>query len=187
VGRVRRGQAALIPDMIRDAEISACGTWRYVLNRRWDRVLPVMGWVALNPSTADGEVDDTSVGRMCGFAVREGCGGICLLNMYGLRATDPAVLRRHVEDGRLPDPVGPDNDRWLAGLAAAPDGPVVVAWGEHAARPWARDRRAAVLGILTGVPLWCLGVTASGEPRHPCRLDAATPLVRWPASGGACG
>jgi hypothetical protein len=156
-----------------EAVISDDGQYRYVLNRRWDGSLPVMAWVALNPSTADGETDDMSIGRMCGFARREGCGGICVLNAFALRATNPAVLRRH------PDPVGPDNDAWLEGLAAAPDGPVVAAWGANAAQPWARPRRAQVLAILAPVPLWCLGLTADGEPRHPCRLDASTPLVRW--------
>jgi hypothetical protein len=157
-----------------DATISDDEVYRYTLDRRWDQTLPIMAWVALNPSKADREVDDMTVGRMCGFARRERCGGICLLNMYALRATDPAALRDH------PDPVGPENDRWLTGLAeGGRDGPVVVAWGDHAARPWARERRAQVLTILAGVPLWCLGVTASGEPRHPCRLAAATPLIRY--------
>jgi hypothetical protein len=168
------GQVALFdppgaPPMLRDAVLSDDEVYRYFLTRRWDQDLPVMPWVALNPSKADREVDDPSVLKMCWFARREGYGGISLSNMYGLRATNPAELRRH------PDPVGPDNDRWLARV----DGPVVVAWGAHGAHPQHRARRALVTGILAGLDLRCLGVTRDGEPRHPCRLAYDTPLTSW--------
>jgi hypothetical protein len=167
-------------DTAADAVVSSDGRYRYVLTRIWDRLLPVMTWVALNPSTADGKTDDMTVRKMCLIARRHGCGGIRLLNMFGLRATSPAELPA------CPDPAGPQNDRWLAGLAAdGLGGPLVVAWGDHGSRPWARQRRDDVLGLLAGLPLLCLGVTASGEPRHPCRLAAATPLGPYPP--GAAG
>lgn len=163
-----------------EAVISGDGTYRYVLNRRWDPALPVMAWIALNPSTADGKADDPTVVRMCGFARLAGCGGICLLNLFALRATDPAELLRH------PDPAGPENDRWLKGLASGGlPGPLVLAWGEHGSRPQFRARRDHVLGLLAGLPLSCYGTTASGEPRHPGRIAYATPLVPYhPRPGG---
>jgi hypothetical protein len=153
-----------------EAVISADRAYRYVLNRRWDYAGPIMAWVMLNPSTADADTDDQTIRRCTAIAAREGCRGICVVNLFALRATSPVVLRSHR------DPAGPENDRWLEGLAAAPDGPVVVAWGAHAAEPWARPRRDKVLALLAGLPLACLGVTAAGEPRHPCRLAADTPL-----------
>jgi hypothetical protein len=164
--------AGLLPTVLRSAEISDDGRYRYVLNRRWGHPsLPVMPWVALNPSLADGQVDDPSVRRMCGFARREGAGGICLLNAYAMRSPNP---RRLAAAG---DPVGPDNDRWLAGLAEDAGGmPVVVAWGAH---PLALARVPRILELLAGIPLVCLGVTRSGAPRHPLYVRGDAKLIPW--------
>lgn len=154
-----------------EAVISDDGAYRYVLNRRWNGYGPVMCWICLNPSTADATADDPSIRRMMGFARREGCGGICVLNLFALRATNPRQLASHR------DPVGPDNDQWLRGLRAdAVQVPVTVAWG---ANPMARRRAFRVLDLLEGVPLWCLGTTADGSPKHPLYLRLNTKLVPY--------
>lgn len=177
--RPRPGQDYLVSEAV----ISDDGLYRYVLNRRWsDR--PVMPWICLNPSTADHEKNDPSVLRMCGFARREGCGGICVLNQYALRSPDPDVLRDAQWRGD-PDPVGPDNDTWLASLgelgklatlASGEIVPVVAAWG---ANPMAAARVPRVLELLSGTPLVCLGVTARGAPRHPLYVRADAPLIPY--------
>jgi hypothetical protein len=169
---------------VSEAVISDDGLYRYVLNRRWSDG-PVMPWIMLNPSTADTQVNDATITRCCKLARRENCGGICVLNAYALRATDPVELKRH------PDPVGPENDRWLAGLgelakiACHVDGeqafPVVVAWG---ANPMAAARVRRVMELLAGIPVVCLGVTRSGAPKHPLargreRVPDDAPLVPW--------
>ncbi len=179
VDRPQRGPGDAI--VIRDAVISGDGRYRYVLTRRWDQDLPVMPWIGLNPSTADHAIDDPTVRRMCGFARRESCGGICLLNLFALRATDPAVLQD------ADDPAGPDNDRWLASmiedvvLGAVFDQrrvvPVVAAWGSHS---FAGERARQVMEILVRVPLVSLGATALGAPRHPLYLKGSTPFVPYP-------
>jgi hypothetical protein len=162
--------APLYPLSAGPAVISDDEVYRYVLNRRWDDRLPVMPWVCLNPSTADARTDDASVRRMRGFAEREGCGGICVLNAHALRARNPKRLAEH------PKPDGPDNDRWLAGLAAGGvDAPVVAAWGAKL-NP---GRAAEVLALLAGVPVVCLGVTADGSPRHPLYLRGDAPMVPY--------
>lgn len=160
----------MVPCILSEAVLSPDGAYRYVLHRRWDAAGPVMAWVGLNPSTADASADDATIRRMSAFARREGCGGICVLNLYALRSPDPAALARH------PDPVGPDNDSWLRGLA--PDGPVIAAWGAHAA---AGARWPAVTELLAaaGITLSCLGTTADGSPRHPLYVRADAPLSPW--------
>lgn len=166
-----------------DAVISEDGLYRYVLNRRWSDG-PVMPWICLNPSTADHRVDDPSVRRMCGFARREGCGGICVLNEYALRSPNPDALRDAAEVAGI-DPAGPENDKWLAGLgelaeiAAAYEElviPAVAAWGAH---PLAAARAPRVLELIAPLPLVCLGVTRSGAPRHPLYVRSSTPLIPW--------
>jgi hypothetical protein len=171
---------------VSEAVISADGLYRYVLNRRWADG-PVMPWLCLNPSTADATIDDPSIRRMCGFARREGCGGICVLNLYAVRSPSPDILRtRDRFKPDLPDPVGPDNDTWLAGLAdlypiavihGDPVVPVVAAWGAH---PLAAARVPRVLELLAGVPLVCLGTTRKGAPKHPLYVRGDAPLIPWP-------
>jgi hypothetical protein len=166
---------------VSEAVISEDGLYRYVLNRRWsDR--PVMPWVMLNPSTADVTIDDPTIRRCTAFARREGCGGICVLNLYAVRSPSPDILRNHGQfKPDLLDPVGPDNDKWLRGLAEnGTEVPVVAAWG---ANLLAAARVPAVLELLGSLPVVCLGITAKGAPRHPLYVRADAPLIPWPHDG----
>jgi hypothetical protein len=157
--------------MKRDAVISPCGTYRYELVRRWKEG-PLLGWVMLNPSTADGTIDDPSVRRCIGFGIDWGYAGIVIRNAYALRATDPAQLTRH------PDPIGPDNDAYLE--RCADDPLTVLAWGAHGG-----DRAALVAERLrhTTATLRCLGTTKHGAPRHPLYIPKTALPVEY--LGGA--
>lgn len=137
------------------AVISPCGAYRYRLTRRWADG-PSLAWVMLNPSTADATVDDPTIRRVIGFSKAHGAGAAIVVNLYALRATDPAELDRH------PDPVGPENDRYLEELVDDDDIDIVCAWGAHPAA-----RRRIELGVLNLLSLSCLGTTKAGHPRHP--------------------
>ena len=143
--------------------------YRYLLTRRWGPG-PVMTWIMLNPSRADGMVDDPTIRRCVRFARAAGCTAIAVTNLYAWRTPDPRELRR------VTDPVGPDNDAWIRAAAeAAACGPVVAAWGARAEPA----RALAVLKLLADCflqPLQCLGTTAAGHPRHPLYLPTRTRL-----------
>ncbi|MGV9836633.1 DUF1643 domain-containing protein [Nocardia niigatensis] len=142
------------------AEVSADGVYRYELSRRWADG-PVMGWVMLTPSTASADIDDPTIRRCIAFAKSWGYSGIVVRNLFALRATDPCALAAH------PDPVGPDNDAYLARCGR--EEMAVLAWG---ARGHERGRAAEVLALLARdqVELYRLGTTSTGEPRHPLYL-----------------
>ena len=140
------------------------GRYRYQLGRRWAAGGPVVAFVMLNPSTADAERDDPTIRRCAGFARRWGFAAMTVVNLFALRATDPARLRR------ARDPVGPANDGHIAAAAAGADA-VVLAWGAHGDL---RGRDRDVLALLAGVRPACLGVTRGGQPRHPLYLPRAT-------------
>lgn len=147
--------------MIRTAEISADGLYRYTLGREWGDG-GCLVWVMLNPSTADAEQDDPTIRRCIGFSKAWGYGSLTILNVYGLRATDPRELRR------ASDPVGPENKR-IVREALVSAGGGVAAWGTQggaeadALRQWWGSHARAT----GGGPLECLGTTKHGHPRHP--------------------
>ena len=72
-----------------------------------------------------------------------------------------------------PEPVGPENDAWLARLGADA-GIRVAAWGVDGSH---LGRDAAALALIPD--LRCLGLTKDGFPRHPLRLRRDTPPVAF--------
>lgn len=137
------------------AAFSDCRRYRYALWRSWDEALPRVMFIGLNPSTADENKDDPTLRRCMGFARAWGYGSVGNGNLFAYRATDPKAMLA------APDPVGPDNDRWLRRLAEEAD-LVVAAWGNHGIH---LGRSAAVSELLP--KLHCLAVNRSGEPAHP--------------------
>jgi hypothetical protein len=103
--------------------MSPCGLYRYELWRYWAPGR-LVAWIMLNPSTADATADDPTLRRCIDFSKAWGCGGLMVVNLFGLRATDPQELRR------AEDPVGPMNDHFLWGRCMEAD-LVVAAWGGH--------------------------------------------------------
>lgn len=156
------------------------GPYRYWLERDWwergheKGSIDQLTFVMLNPSTADGEMDDPTIRRCIGFAKREGAQAMHVVNLYALRATDPSELLTH------PDPVGAGNDALLVDIARHQCRfKTVVAWGAHR---MATSERTAILtnsSAMAGTTLWCLGTTKSGAPRHPLYVRGDAPLVPW--------
>lgn len=145
----------------RSADFSSCRTWRYTLKRVWDENLPCVLFVLLNPSTADEKQDDPTNRRGIGYATRWKYGGVTFVNLFACRTPHPRVLKQ------AEDPVGPDNDEWILKEAAAArrGGKVILAWGAHGAF---RERDLEVWELLhkAGIPMWCMGFTKEGHPKH---------------------
>lgn len=137
--------------------ITPCGRYRYALCREWIDRRPTIAFIMLNPSTADASRDDPTIRRCIRFARDWGFGKIAVGNLYALRSPHPDHL------ATAADPVGPENDRWLREIIGRAS-TVVVAWG---ACPVARARAVDVLEMLSHRPLYCLGTTRDGHPRHP--------------------
>lgn len=152
------------------ATISEDGRYRYLLKRRWSDG-PIATFIMLNPSTADAEQDDPTIRRCIGFAKREGCGALTVVNLMAFRATNPKELLGAI------DPVGPDNRGYLV-PAIRKGAPVIAAWGAHEAAI-GRDAVVREIAEALGKPLVCLGKTKSGAPRHPLYVKAIAPLVAF--------
>ncbi len=151
--------------IVRTARFSGCGTHRLLLERTWS-VGPTLGFVMLNPSTADGEQDDPTVRRCLAFARAWGYGGVLVANLFTLRASDPRALMRAAPGARTTDGA---HEAWRE-VAQRCD-LVIEAWGSHRAAPLqASAARRAIAGTTRGV----LGRTRDGSPRHPLYVPGAT-------------
>tara|TARA_R100001086_G_scaffold245787_3_gene177160 strand:+ start:3067 stop:3570 length:504 start_codon:yes stop_codon:yes gene_type:complete len=147
-----------------NATLSPCRTYRYSLHRLWKLNAGNLLVIGLNPSTADENTDDPTVRRCIGFARSWGFGSLTMANLFAYRSTNPEGLR-------VPeDPVGPENDWWLVHLARA-SACVVCAWGAVGAlNGRSTDVRALFRTELPELTLCHLGLTKSGQPRHPLYL-----------------
>lgn len=175
------------------AEISADGRYRYLLWREWRGTHDRANWrwfggtdgagaelgdpkaclfIMLNPSTADGEVDDPTIRRCVGFAKAWKFERLEVVNLFAYRATKPRELFEvtPAED----DPVGWQNQEHVT-QAAVDAGRIVCAWGAHGGY---LGQDETLRGWLPDVPIWALGLTAAGKPRHPLYAPANSPLVR---------
>ncbi len=163
------------------AEISECGTHRYTLTRTWDDTAHLL-WIMLNPSTADATVDDPTIRRCMGFARAWGYGGIEVVNLFAYRATDPKELV-----GLHPNVAqGPANANAVAGAfmrASVLGSAAVAAWGAGYRK--CKQARLDVEGMASefAVPLYCLGVTKQGDPRHPLYVPNTQRAIEWPMVG----
>ena len=125
-------------------------------------------FVMLNPSTADEWTDDPTIRRCVGFVRRWGYASLRVVNLFPLRATKPADLKRATDAERG----GSLTDHYILD-ACRHAGIVVLAWGAHGADY--PERVASVRRMIALVAtnrVVNLGWTAAGEPRHPLMVRA---------------
>lgn len=156
-------------DPAQTAVISDDSRYRYLLTRRWAMHGKTVGFICLNPSTADASSDDPTVRKCVRMAKRWGGAKLLIANLFAFRSTDPANLHSAI------DPVGPENDEWLSRVAAESD-ILVAAWGTNGALLGRNDEVAARFCNK----LHALRLTKDGHPSHPLYLPEGLPPFRWP-------
>jgi len=148
----------------RRAVISPCKKYRYALHREWDDNLPMVFFIMLNPSTADGEIDDPTIRRCVAFAKSWGFGSMSVGNLFGFRATDPRELLK------AEDPMGPENAKWNE-VAADVAEMVVCAWGNAPILKAMQKRYGKAYQPLSGLgQLHYIDLANDGTPKHPLYL-----------------
>lgn len=154
--------------------------YRYLLWRTWNRSVTgnrILGFVMLNPSTADAMEDDPTIRRCIGFAKSNGFDGILVANVFALRATNPDELCVHE------NPVGEGNTLALRAMAQFSH-EVIAAWGTNKALKLDDQGNFAGNVLLSELlpsqkRLLCLGRTSNGSPRHPLYIRADTKPEVW--------
>ena len=155
------------------ATYSDCERYRYALTRTWDAGGKRVLFVMLNPSKATEVQNDATVERCERRARALGFGAFQVTNIFAWRDTDPFQMRK------ARDPIGPGNDAAiLAGVAWADQ--VIAAWGTHGAH-MNRGPQMTTLLQGTGKPLYTLGLSKHGHPKHPLYISYSQQPILWTA------
>lgn len=168
--------AIVKPNVIASAVISDCGKYRYSLSRVWDENKPRVLFIMLNPSTADAEKNDPTITRCIGFAKDWGYGGLYVVNLFSLRATNPKdLLAAHFV-------VGVENEKWFRRMSALAH-LVVCAWGNSPIVNKLQKRLDHTWKPLSWIdkskPLHYLELSNDGTPKHPLYLPKTLKPVRY--------
>lgn len=160
--------------MFSDAKLSDDRLYRYTLERVWDSTKPILGFIMLNPSTADASSNDPTVRTCIAIAERWGYGGISVRNLFAYRATKPMAMMSYHR------PVGEDNDKYLRAMLDR-IGTIVLAWGGKGGYI---SRDAEVLSLIEKARpdfkgIVCLGMTNSHQPVHPLGTAGSIRLIPW--------
>lgn len=159
----------------KSAILSPCGRYRWILERGLGGTGPVVATLGVNPSTADAEIDDQTIRKDKGFGERLGWSRIIKVNKFAWRTTDVRELAKAF------DPIGPENDRYIADAFDRAD-IILFAYGPLAKLPKRLRRRwleIAMIADRARKPIFCLGITNDGHPRHTLMLPYDTRLLRW--------
>jgi hypothetical protein len=144
--------------------------YRYLLTRTWAPG-PKALFIMLNPSTATEYQNDPTVERCERRARALGFGAFRVTNIFAFRATDPKVMRAQ------PDPIGPANDTAILDSVPWAD-QVICAWGSHGAH-LARGQDITAKLRASAKPLYHLGLTQAGAPKHPLYIGYTVQPMLW--------
>ncbi|MEO0487426.1 MAG: DUF1643 domain-containing protein [Pseudomonadota bacterium] len=153
------------------AVYSDCERYRYILTRVWDERGGKVLFIMLNPSTATEVQNDPTVERCERRARALGFGAFRVLNIFAWRDTDPRKMRAAA------DPVGPHNDDAIRDSLPWAD-QIIAAWGTHGAH---LDRGPKVETLLraSGRPIYHLGLSKAGHPKHPLYIAYTQKPILW--------
>ncbi|MBT0957944.1 DUF1643 domain-containing protein [Alphaproteobacteria bacterium KMM 3653] len=153
------------------AVYSPCEHYRYALTREWDSAGGKVLFIMLNPSTATEVQNDPTVERCERRARALGFGAFRVCNIFAWRDTDPKAMRAAA------DPVGPENDSAILQGCDWADR-IICAWGAHGEH-LGRGTQVAQILRDTALPLYHLGLTKAGHPRHPLYLKYTEQPQLW--------
>lgn len=159
-------------DAASEAVYSDCEAYRYLLTRVWDPAGKKALFVMLNPSTATEVQNDPTVERCERRARALGFGAFRVTNIFAFRATDPKVMRG------VADPVGPANDAAIRDSLGWAD-QIICAWGSHGSHLERGPTVEALMRANTNRPLYHLGLTKKGHPKHPLYIGYDRQPERW--------
>lgn len=144
------------------ASFSEDRKYRYSLWRIWDKTLPLVMFIGLNPSTANESTDDATIRRVKTIAANLGYGGVYMMNCFVYISTDPKGLVIDIISCCL-------NDNLLIEVSKKCKD-VIFAWGNFdVVKTTGRD--AELIEMFPNAK--ALQINKNGSPKHPlyCKSD----------------
>lgn len=169
------------------AVLSDDRVYRYVLYRSvdgldWDAEQRpdggyrlTVGFILLNPSTADETETDPTIDKLQKYAVAWGFQRLAVVNLFAYRETDS---KRLPQLSLLTDLIGPENDRYIRELRRDAH-KIVCGWGNHGLL---LDRQAQVLELLRNTlseDVFCFRQNQNSTPVHPLYQRDAAELMPY--------
>ena len=167
----------------REAIFSDCKQYRFLLTRKIDTGFfntseKNITFLMFNPSTADAEEDDPTIRRVIGFATREDCTNIKIVNLIPFITPKPSDLNPRTAFG---------TGEYIFTLIKAliESDRIVVAWGAIgdkypdiflAALREIGQSMERKKDLLYSGKFFSLGTTEGGHPKHPLYIKADQPL-----------
>lgn len=161
--------------MKQKAYISDCGKYRYTLTRIWQKELPRVLFVGLNPSTADGNKNDQTIRKLIGFCKTWGYGGFTIVNLFAYRSSNPKILAWLLENGK--DPIGKENQEIIGSYRESKKYKLsIMMWGNNL--PKGFEIYANKIRNILKNPHY-FNTTKKGHPMHPLCLPYNTKLKKF--------
>jgi hypothetical protein len=149
------------------ASFSDCRKYRYALWRIWDKALPLVMFIGLNPSTANENKSDATIRRVKRLAVNFGYGGFYMLNCFPYISTNPFDLNDYGNTA--------ENDSWLFTVSKSCVD-VVFAWGSFKiVKEKSRDVELKKMFPHAKA----LKINMDGSPMHPLYVPGNVKLVPY--------
>jgi len=146
------------------ATFSADNKYRYRLWRIWDESLPLIMFIGLNPSKANGDTNDNTITKIIKIAKNNGYGGLYMMNLFAIISSDPTILET------CENPIA-DNDSHLGAVGNLVKD-VAFCWGVF---KQIRGRDQFAKRIFKNA--LCLKHTKNGSPWHPLYCKDDTTLI----------
>ncbi|NKI32902.1 DUF1643 domain-containing protein [Muricauda sp. DJ-13] len=137
------------------AVFSNCLNYRFLLWRCWDKKLPKVLFIGLNPSVADDVKDDATTKKLISFAKLNGYGGLVLGNCFPFIATNPKNLNDYSFLRQ--------NDNWLKSIRPNLS-EVVFAWGNFST-VYENKRDVDMQKLFPSARI--ISKNKNGSPKHP--------------------
>jgi hypothetical protein len=148
------------------ANFSLNRNYRFVLWRIWNRTLPLVMYIGLNPSTANETKPNPTITRLVKMTKNLGYGGFYMLNLFTYVSAYPEELKK-VQYTLV------DADLNLVKYSKLVQD-IVFCWGNFKE---AEDRGKEVIKMFPGA--YCFGKNKNGSPKHPLYLKSDIKLNKF--------
>lgn len=152
----------------RGAEFSADKKYRYALWRIWDESKPIVMFIGLNPSIANGTTDDPTIQSVRRISQHNGYGGFYMMNLFTIISSDPKILENQNSWGDF------INDKERLTEVSKKCESIVFAWGNI---KQAQGRGSEIIAHF--LDALCIGKNKNNSPKHPLYQNGYSKLTTY--------